>query len=324
MRPNPIPHYFNIFPTGQIPAPVCIGDLPLSDYIVSYDTPVEQAVKHLQANILLPGVIVMQGQRLLGAAPRHKIFERLGRRYGIELFLGKPISDLLLELRVDAFTLKSQTNINTAAKLALSRPQGSVYDPIIVEYDNGGYALLDMYVLLLSQSQLLSNMNSVVSSMNNIDMILASGSQERNVIELILESLRLVAPYHQAEVLIQNQANYETLRGNKHITLLDDLWSANDIYRAVYRMKQPLNIEDVKMAPAWKGAHAPSKTRSWMGVPIVDRHGIIGLLSLSRFSVSPFNNNEKEMAQAFARYINSFLEKFSQQLEEKRFYDKFF
>jgi len=219
MNANLIPHYFNIFPTGQIPAPVCIGDLPLSDYIVSYDTPVEQAVKHLQANTLLPGVIVMQGKRLLGAAPRHKIFERLGRRYGIELFLGKPISDLLLELRVDAFTLKSQVNINTAAKLALSRPQGSVYDPIIVEYDNGDYALLDMYVLLLSQSQLLSNMNSVVSSMNNIDMILASGSQERNVIELILESLRLVAPYHEAEVLIQRQANSEPQRGNKYLAV---------------------------------------------------------------------------------------------------------
>lgn len=324
MKANPIPHYFNIFPTGQIPVPVCIGDLPLSNYAVSYDTPVEQAVRHLQENTLLPGVVVTQGKRLLGAAPRHKIFERLGRRYGVELFLGKPISDLLLELRVNTFSLKSQMHINSAAKLALSRPQDSIYDPIIVEYDNGDYGLLDMYVLLLSQSQLLSNLNNVISSMNNIEMILASESQERNVLELILESLRLVAPYHEAEILIQNQPNYETLRQNRHVVVMDDLWSANDMYRAVFSMKQPLNIEDVRMAPAWKGVHAPPKTRSWMGVPISDQHGIVGLLSLSRFSVSLFNNNEKEMAQVFARYINTFLVNLSQKLEKRRAYSKFF
>ncbi len=324
MRANPIPHYFNIFPTGQIPVPVCIGDLPLSDYVVSYNTPVEQTAKHLQANPLIPGAIIMQGSRLLGVVSRHKMFERLGRRYGVELFLGKPISDLLLELRSDVFSLKSQMHINTAAKLALSRNQDGTYDPIIVEFEDGNFALLDMYVLLLSQSQLLSNLNGVISSINNIEMLLARDASERNMLELILESLRLVVPYHEAEIIIQNQSNYETLRANKHVILLDDLWHANEIYRSVFTLSQPFNIEDVKMAPAWKGIHAPSKTRSWMGVPISDQNRIVGLLSLSRFSVSPFNSNEKELAQMFARYINAFLSAQSQHAERTRSYSNLF
>lgn len=324
MRANPIPHYFNIFPTGQIPVPVCIGDLPLSKYVVSYNIPVEQVARYLQENTLLPGAIVIQGKRLLGVIPRHKMFERLGRRYGVELFLSKPISDLLLELRADMFSLKSQMHVNTAAKLALSRPQEGTYDPIIVEYEDGSFALLDMYVLLLSQSQLLSNLNSVISSMNNIEMILASDSADRNIMELILESLRLVAPYHEAEVIIRDQSNYESLRTNRHVTFLDDPWHANDIYRAVFTMNQPLNIEDVKMTPAWKGVHAPSKTRSWMGIPIADQNGTVGLLSLSRFSVSPFNNNEKEMAQVFARYVNTSLINLSRRLEKSHSYSKLF
>jgi hypothetical protein len=322
MRENPIPHYFNIFPTGKIPVPVSIGDLPLSDYVVSYDTRVEQVAKHLQANTLLPGAIVVQGKRLLGVIPRHKMFERLGRRYGVELFLSKPISDLLLELRADVFSLKCQMHINAAAKLALSRTQDGTYDPIVVEYDDGNFALLDMYILLLSQSQLLSNLNGVISSLNNIEMILSSESPDRNVLELILESLRLVVPYHEADIILQSQADYETLRDNKHVTILEDLWHANDIYRAVFSMSQPLNIEDVKMTPAWKGNHAPLKTRSWMGVPIADQNGIVGLLSLSRFSVSPFNNNEKELAQVFTRYVNTFLMNLSQHTEKVYSYSK--
>lgn len=324
MRANPIPHYFNIFPTGQIPVPVCIGDLPLSDYTVSYSVPVEQVANHLQVNPLLPGVIVIQGKRLLGVISRHKMFERLGRRYGVELFLGKPISDLLLELKTETFTLRHQLHISAAAKLALSRSQDCTYEPIIVEYESGNFALLDMYVLLLSQSQLLSNLNGVISSINNIEMLLANKSSDRNVLELILESLRLVVPYHEAEIIIQNQSAYETLRGNKHITLLDDLWQVNEIFRSVFTLSQPFNIEDVKMVPAWKGVHAPPKTRSWMGVPISDQNGLVGLLSLSRFTVSLFNNNEKELAQVFTRYINTFLINHTRQAEVTYGYSRLF
>ncbi len=322
MRANPVPHYFNIFPTGQIPVPVCIGDLPLSNYVVPYDMLAEKVANHLQANILIPGAIVTQGKRLLGVIPRHKMFERLGRRYGVELFLSKPVGDLLLELHSDAFSLKSQLPINTAAKLALSRSQDGTYDPIVVEYEDGNFSLLDMYVLLLSQSQLLSNMNGVISSLNNIETILASDSPSRNVLELILESLRLVAPYHQAEIIIQYHSNYESLKTNEHVKLLDDPLRANEIYRSVFTLSQPFSIEDVRMMPAWRGVYASSNSRSWMGVPIVDQNGIVGLLALSRFSVSPFNNNEKEMAQVFVRYINTFLINLARQVDKKYMYNK--
>jgi len=302
--------------------PVCIGDLPLSTYIVTYDTPTEKVVNYLRDNPLAPGAIIIQGKRLLGVIPRHKMFERLGRRYGVELFLTKPVGDLLMELHTDVFSLKSQLPINTAAKLALSRAQDGTYDPIVVEYDEENYALLDMYVLLLSQSQLLSNMNGVISSLNDIEMILASNSPGRNVLELILESLRLVTPYHEAEIIIQHYPEYESLKSNEHVKLLDDPLRANEIYRSVFTMSQPFSIEDVRMVPVWNGVYASSNTRSWMGIPITDQNGIVGLLALSRFSVSPFNNNEKEMAQVFVRYINTYLISLTPQIERRYSYNK--
>lgn len=322
MRANPVPYFYNIFPTGEIPVPVCIGDLPLSTYIVSDDTLAEKVVNHLQANMFIPGAIVLQGTRLLGVISRHKMFERLGRRYGVELFLSKPVGELLLEMRTNVFSLKSQLHINTAAKLALSRSQDGAYDPIIVEYENGNYALLDMYILLLSQAQLLSNLNGVISSTHHIETILASDSPGCNVLDLILESLSLVAPYHEAEIIIQSHSSYESLKSNEHVTLLDNPLRANDIYRSVFTMNQPFSIEDVRMTPSWKGVHASSNTRSWLGIPITDQNGIVGLLALSRFSVSPFDNNEKKLTQVFARYINTFLMNLTRQVERNYSYAK--
>jgi transcriptional regulator with GAF, ATPase, and Fis domain len=240
------------------------------------------------------------------------------------LFLSKPVGDLLLELRCDVFSLKSQLHINAAAKLALSRSQDGAYDPIVVEYEDNNYALLDMYVLLLSQSQLLSNLNGVISSLNHIETILSNDSPGRNVLELILESLRLVVPYHEAEIIIQHHPNYESMNSNEHVTLLDDPLRANEIYRSVFSMNQPFSIEDVRMAPSWRGVHASSNTRSWMGIPITDQSGIVGLLALSRFSVSPFNNHEKELAQVYARYINTFLINLTRQVERSYVYNKIF
>jgi len=315
MRANSIPHYLNIFPTGQIPVPVCIGDLPLSDYVVTYNTPAEQVVSHLRENPLCPGAIVVKGERLLGVVPRHKMFERLGRRYGVELFLGKPISDLLLELRAETFSLKHHLHVNTATKLALSRSGDGTYDPIVVEYEDGNFALLDMYVLLLSQSQLLTNLNGVISSLNNIDMILSNGAPNHSVLDLILESLRLVVPYHEAKIILQRYSPYENLDVNKHVVIVDDLWRTNEIYRSVFTSNRTFNVEDVRMMPAWKDAYTSTKTRAWMGIPIIDQNGTVGLLSLSRFIVSIFNNNEKELAQIFVRYINTFLTRLSRQSE---------
>jgi GAF domain-containing protein len=155
-------------------------------------------------------------------------------------------------------------------------------------------------------------------------MLLNRDETDHNVLELILESLRLVVPFHEAEIIIQSQSSYENLRTEKYVTILDDPWHSNNIYRAVFSMNQTIGIEDMHMTSDRKDRHASSKTRAWMGVPLADQNGIIGLLSLSRFSVSPFDSNEKELAQVFGRYINTFLTNHSQRVESIHYYSKLF
>ncbi len=323
MRVTQVPHYLSIFPTGNIPIPVCIGDLPLTNYSVSQDTPTEVVAMYLENDPLAPGVILTKNNKLTGIIPRYKMFERLGHRYGVELFLRKPISEMDRELRAEVFILKSHLPVNMAVKLALSRTQNNIYDTVIVEFEDKSMQLLDMYVLLLTQSQLSNNLSGIVSSLNNIEMILSSEKADPiTTLNLIIESMSLVVPSHHVRIILQNAAEYELLSSHEVVMYAEEPPERNMIYRSVLQMNQSIVVEDVQHVPSWINSDAPENTRSWMGVPLSNQNGMIGLLSLSRQTFSPFTHNEKELAQVFARYITSLFTNLSHRLEKKRILQK--
>jgi len=320
-----VPHYYNVFPTGHIPIPVCIGDMPMSDYAVPQNVFAETVATHMQRNNLIPGVIVLKSDRSIGVIPRHKMFERLGKRYGVELFLRKPIGELESELEVTPFILKHHLPINVAVKLALSRSEGSIYDPIVVEYEDGSLSLLDMYVLLLTQSQLSTNLSGIISSLNNIETILANGMAGASTLNLILESMGLVVPYHHARIIMQHQHDISALASLKDTVLAaHEPLERNDVYRSILSIKQPLSLEDVRVVPTWTGADAPSITRSWMGIPLSNQNGTVGLVTLSRFTYSPFTSNEKELGLVFTRYISALMADLANRAKKTRSYEKLF
>jgi hypothetical protein len=322
MKPANIPHYLNIFPTGSIPVPVCIGDLPMSEYVISQNVLTEEVASYLDSNPVVSGAIVMEGNRAKSVIPRNKMFERLGRRYGVELFLRKPILEMEHEIGAEAFLLKSHLSINMAVKLSLSRAQNHIYDPIIVEFEDGSTRLLDMYVLLLSQSQLSNNLSGIVSSLNNIELMLANDHINPNsALELIMESMGKVVPSHHACIILQPGVDPAAIIQNFVIRQYEPM-EINSVYRSVLAMNQPIVLEDVNMVPAWSNRETPQNTRSWLGVPIVDPHRAIGLISLARTSYSPFTNHEKEISLVFARYLGKLFENISLQFEKRQLLEK--
>lgn len=293
----------------------------MSDYAVSWHTLAETAASHMQNNVLIPGVIILDGEKLIGVIPRHKMFERLGKRYGVELFLRKPIGELEKEVGVETFALKSHLSINTAVKLALSRSESSIYDPIIIEHENGNISLLDMYILLLTQAQLSTNLSGIISSLNNIETILANETAGASTLNLILESMNLVVPFHHVRIILQGQDEIFTLLGaDQTVKFIHEPLERNDIYRSILNINQPLSLEDVRIVPSWKSVDSPSITRSWMGIPLSHQHGTVGLLMLSRFAHSPFTVNEKELAMVFARYINTLLANLTNRMKRTHTY----
>jgi hypothetical protein len=316
------PHYFNIFPTGNIPVPVCIGDLPMSDFTITRDVVTEDVAAFLEANPFVPGAIIVADGKAGGVIPRYKMFERLGHRYGVELFLRKPVVEIERELEADVFALKSHLAINLAVKLALSRSQAYIYDPIIVEYEHGRLRLLDMYVLLLSQSQLSNNLSGIVSFLNHIETILESGRAEAgSTLEMIMENLGKVVPSHDSHVVLQRGTD-AAMFAHTSILRQDGALERNSVYRSTLSMNQSVVLEDVRIVPAWTNWDTPPNTRSWLGAPISNQNGPVGLISLSRTTFSPFTNHEKEISLVFARYLGKLFEHALRQTERNRMFDK--
>ncbi len=69
---------------------------------------------------------------------------------------------LLNSLAVPPLILPHDCGISEAAGQALNRPSDSVYEPLVIQYPDGSARLLDIHVLLLAQTELLTLANQTI------------------------------------------------------------------------------------------------------------------------------------------------------------------
>jgi hypothetical protein len=77
----------------------------------------------------------------------------------------------------------------------------------------------------------------------------------------------------------------------------------NWVYKSIFEHQQTICLDDTQLVPALQGSNGSGKARSWMGVPLADVEGFLGILSLARYVVLPFNSNERDLSVAFAWYL---------------------
>ncbi len=296
-------------PTGYVTVPVSVADLPLHDYSISPDTLTEEVISHLDAHPDLPGVILLQEGELYGVIPRKRMFERLGHRYGVELFLRKPIRELCDSLHPEIFTVHPHARVDDAVYLALDRPASVLYEPLVVMPNADGARLLDFHTLLLAQSQLLNNMNNLFSTLNRISAVIRQPADIQEHLATILKGLRQVVPYHHAAVLSKDArgihlSDCEVVAYTPSTPVVQ-----NAIYQAVLQHNQPIYLEDVDHVPAWDTLGSPSNLRTWVGIPLRSGGTAMGILSLGRRTLSPFRRDEMAIAETFGNYISQTLQK---------------
>lgn len=191
------PKRFALTSTAKIQPPVCIGDVPSHDFSASLEEKTDSIVKRLQEDISLPGVILYDEQGFVGMIPRQTIFERLGRRYGIELFLNKEISSLYRELRVPKpIIVDGEVRVEDVVRKALGRDEIQLYHPVVV-FHAGKYTLINMHKLITTQTEMLANLNAVATKLNNCGVIVEM-DKEDVAVEKIIDALREVVPFHDA------------------------------------------------------------------------------------------------------------------------------
>ncbi len=132
-----------------------IQELPLQDFLIESSYFGKDIAPVFEANPLLPGVILTDQQgTFVGMISRRLFFEKMGSRYGIEMFYNRPIEALYRFSQIDVSILPGDTLIVEAAQKSLHRRPELLYEPIVVEIEPNVYKLLDVHQLLVAQSKI--------------------------------------------------------------------------------------------------------------------------------------------------------------------------
>ncbi|MDX2215212.1 MAG: ATP-binding protein, partial [Oculatellaceae cyanobacterium bins.114] len=123
-------------------------------YQVEADQPGQQATDIFDANPLLPGIILVEQGNLVGMISRRRFLEQMSRPYGLCLFLNRPLTVLYSFISSEVSVFPGKTLIVTATRQALKRPPEQLYEPVVVQIEPQVYRLLDVYQLLVAQSQI--------------------------------------------------------------------------------------------------------------------------------------------------------------------------
>lgn len=123
----------------------------------------------------LPGILVISDENHVSMISRRFFFERLGRLYGTEIFINRPVKDMLDYKDSQTLLIPSKTKISHAANLILNRRETEVFEPIIVERDDDKFGVIAPLTVFMAQNAILAKVHNHqltvdLQSMNLSDM----------------------------------------------------------------------------------------------------------------------------------------------------------
>ncbi|MCB0037856.1 MAG: GAF domain-containing protein, partial [Anaerolineales bacterium] len=212
---------------------------------------------------------------------------------------------------------------------ALTRPTTLFEEPIIICFPDGRLRLINAYVLILAQSHLLSlvyqveqNRRQLAESLERIGRELSSSLSLKKVTKRILKELFKVVTYERGLVMLQQDNYLHVLakRGFPAGFTREDLSipirpTEDDIFNRIVARNEPIRIGDVLTYTSWSQLDRLPLNHSWLGVPLVLRERVIGMISLTRAEQNAFNEDDETLVLAFASQA-------AVALENARLYDE--
>lgn len=137
----------------------------------------------------------------------------------------------------------------------------------------------------------------------------------------ILEQMRTLLPFDRGALFLEDVnsvpyvAAHYGMPANAPVEELTYRAQGNDLYDAVARMKEPIQIGDVQKLKGWQQPKWLPPDASWMGVPLFFQDKIMGMLVISR--KQPFSYNKDD-----ALLVTTYAVQAAIALENARLYDE--
>ncbi len=145
----------------------------------------------------------------------------------------------------------------------------------------------------------------LAESLEETGRILSSSLDMRQVPVRILERLADVVPYERGSVWLRqdNTAKLVAQRGFPEGQQNEELTVAlreGDVYHQLIATRQPVIVEDVTKTSAWKQVESLPVNRSWLGVPLITKDNVVGMLSLTRAAAGAFQAEDADLVLMYS------------------------
>ncbi|MDH7472627.1 MAG: GAF domain-containing protein [Anaerolineae bacterium] len=146
----------------------------------------------------------------------------------------------------------------------------------------------------------------IAAAIRNARLLVSSTLDLNSVLRLILEQLKRVLVYDTASILLFSEkgpamialAGYDDQ--DRVIKEAPVRLKDSPIYREMAITKRPLVIPDVRHDDRWIWVSGAEHVRSWIGVPLLARDKMIGVLSLDSRQPGFYTPEDAELAQFLA------------------------
>ncbi|MFN3361253.1 MAG: ATP-binding protein [Pseudanabaenaceae cyanobacterium] len=205
-----------------------IQELTLYDFQLETNRSGSEAIRYLEENTLIPGVILVENGKYFGFLSRRRILEILSRPFGQELFLKRPIVKMYDAGALDTMILPGNTSVVVAAVNALRRAEALIYEPLVVQIDRDNYRMLDLHDLLLAQLEIQETASKMLrdqakarivqmEKMASLGQMLAEVAHDiRNPVNFIHGNVEYLQSYCQSLVktieTLQREISHPTLQ----------------------------------------------------------------------------------------------------------------
>ena len=177
-----------------------LADVPCHNVQADISITGKELVGFFDAYPNLPGVLITRNGQFNSLISRKKFFEHLSKPFGVEVYLKRPVEDILVHLNLLPLIFPKQVEISQAVQHALSREADDIYEPVVVKRDDG-YAVVDMYTLLFYMTRTLDNANQIISKQFQIAHQLSNEIGYENVFQSILEKTHSIINFDDGLVL---------------------------------------------------------------------------------------------------------------------------
>ena len=142
------------------------------------------------------------------------------------------------------------------------------------------------------------------SALLEISRAVSSTLNQHDIMWHVLEQCRSVLPYETASIVVFEDDVLTTavqMGFNTEEEALNlDILKNSAVLAHIVRERKPIIVEDVLQHPDWIVVPERSDVHAWMGVPLVARDELIGVLMLDGKEPGAYTEKDLEIAQALA------------------------